>query len=165
MDIIRNHLQRSDFAVQAHASEIFPGCVSKSKKMGFCRIGLQIEAKNAGAAPPTPRLFQKAARQQSSYQIDFGAVHKLMGKPDAPENCFPVSMIPWTNFTGFNLNLTKGFDCLLPSFTMGKYSERNGRTFLPLSMQVHHAVCDGFHLSRFLREVQELIKQGLVSSR
>lgn len=105
---------------------------------------------------------------KSRYEADiksYGDVHKLIGKPDAPENCFPVSMIPWTSFTGFNLNLAKGFDYLLPIFTMGKYSERNGRTFLPLSVQVHHAVCDGFHLSRFLKEVQELIEQGIVSSR
>lgn len=95
----------------------------------------------------------------------FGAVHKLTGKPDAPENCFPVSMIPWTGFTGFNLNLAGGFDYLLPIFTMGRYSERSGRAFLPLSVQVHHAVCDGFHLSRFLKEVQALIDQGRDSSR
>lgn len=26
---------------------------------------------------------------------------------------------------------------------------------LPLAVQVHHAVCDGFHVSRLLNELQE----------
>ena len=67
-------------------------------------------------------------------------------------------MIPWTSFEGFNLNLQKGYDYLLPVFTMGKFYEENGRRFLLLSVQVHHAVCDGFHLCRFLRELQDLIE-------
>ena len=67
-------------------------------------------------------------------------------------------MIPWTSFEGFNLNLQKGYDYLLPVFTMGKFYEENGRRFLPSSVQVHHAVCDGFHLCRFLRELQDLIE-------
>lgn len=87
----------------------------------------------------------------------YGDRKGLLGKPGMPENVFPVSMIPWTSFEGFNLNLQKGYDYLLPVFTMGKFYEENGRRFLPLSVQVHHAVCDGFHLCRFLMELQELI--------
>ena len=40
---------------------------------------------------------------------------------------------------------------------MGKYVEREGRILLPLALQVHHAVCDGFHACRLTREVRELI--------
>lgn len=28
---------------------------------------------------------------------------------------------------------------------------------MPLTMNIHHAVADGFHLSRFFTEVQQLI--------
>lgn len=96
----------------------------------------------------------------SRYEQDvsqYGDRKGLLGKPGMPENVFPVSMIPWTSFEGFNLNLQKSYDYLLPVFTMGKFYEENGRRFLPLSVQVHHAVCDGFHLCRFLNELQELI--------
>lgn len=79
------------------------------------------------------------------------------GKPETPENTFPVSMIPWVSFEGFNLNLPKGQNYLLPIFTMGQYHEENGAVLLPLSVQVHHAVCDGFHLCRFIRELQEML--------
>ena len=72
----------------------------------------------------------------------YGSNYGMIGKPDVPENVFNVSMIPWSTFDGFNLNLQKGYDYLIPIFTMGKYYQENGRTILPLAIQVHHAVCD-----------------------
>lgn len=30
---------------------------------------------------------------------------------------------------------------------------------LPLAVQVHHGVCDGFHVCRFVNELQELLGQ------
>lgn len=87
----------------------------------------------------------------------YGNTEGMMAKPNPPENTFPVSMIPWTTFEGFNLNLKNGYDYLLPIFTFGKYQQDNGRYYIPLSVQVHHAVCDGFHTSRFINELQELI--------
>ena len=92
---------------------------------------------------------------------EYGSIDRMIAKPHAPENTFPVSMIPWSSFDGFNLNLQKGYDYLLPISTMGKFKVVNGRYFLPLAVQVHHAVCDGFHLSRFFNELQELIEQFL----
>lgn len=89
--------------------------------------------------------------------IQYGNIKTMDAKPNAPDNSFPVSMIPWTTFEGFNLNLQKGYDYLKPIFTMGKYYEENQRIILPLSIQVHHAVCDGFHICRFVNELQELI--------
>lgn len=41
--------------------------------------------------------------------------------------------------------------------TLGKYYEEDGKILLPLAVQVHHAVCDGFHICRFVNELQELI--------
>lgn len=97
-----------------------------------------------------------------AYQLDierYGHVQGFEGKPGTPPNSFPVSMIPWTSFDGFNLNLQKGFDYLLPIFTMGKYYEDGRRRLLPLAIQVHHAVCDGFHVCRFATELQELLNE------
>lgn len=96
----------------------------------------------------------------AAYEDDmrkYGSKHGMIGKPNVPENVFTVSMIPWSTFEGFNLNLQKGYDYLIPIFTMGKYYQEVGQTMLPLAIQVHHAVCDGFHVCRFVNELQELI--------
>ena len=87
----------------------------------------------------------------------FGKNKGVVGKPDMPENVFNVSMIPWMSFEGFNLNLQKGYDYLLPIFTFGKYFFENEKCVLPLSIQVHHAVCDGFHVCRLVQELQDFI--------
>lgn len=69
-------------------------------------------------------------------------------------NIFNVSCIPWTSFTGFNLNLQKGYEYFAPIFTIGKYHEENHKLLLPLAIQVHHAVCDGFHVAKYVNELQ-----------
>jgi len=86
---------------------------------------------------------------------NYGDVKSFLAKPNPPENVFNISSIPWVSFTGFNLNLPKDTDYLLPIFTTGKYFEQNDKTWLPLAIQVHHAVCDGFHVARFITELQE----------
>lgn len=76
-------------------------------------------------------------------------------KPIQGSNLFYVSSIPWASFSGFHLNLQKGYVNFAPIFTIGKYSWTDGRLQLPLASQVHHAVCDGYHLSRAVNELQE----------
>ena len=96
----------------------------------------------------------------TAYEDDmarYGEQHGLMGKPNVPSNSFTVSVLPWTIFEGFNLNLQRGYNYLIPIFTIGKYYLENKRIVLPIAVQVHHAVCDGFHVCRFVNELQELI--------
>ena len=87
---------------------------------------------------------------------NYGSVEAFMAKPNIPENSFTVSMIPWTTFEGFHLN-TANFKYLIPIFTVGKYYEENKRYYLPVVVQVHHAVCDGFHSCHFINDLQAKI--------
>ncbi|MGL4510784.1 CatA-like O-acetyltransferase, partial [Cetobacterium sp.] len=95
-----------------------------------------------------------------SYIFDttkYGDSIKMVGKENIPENSFPISMIPWNSFDGFNLNLKNGYDYYLPIFTFGKFILEDKKYLIPLAIQVHHAVCDGFHLCRFIDRFQEII--------
>jgi len=105
------------------------------------------------------------------YDADFGAFHdvaapllaehasatRFFPQGDLPANVFDVSSIPWTPFTGFNLNIGDGWDHLAPIFTLGKHLERDGRILLPLAIQIHHAAADGFHTGRLLNDIQDLL--------
>lgn len=86
----------------------------------------------------------------------YGHMMSFEPKLNESANTFPISCIPWVSFTGFNLNIQDDGTYLTPIFTLGKYFEQNNKTFIPISIQVHHAVCDGYHTSRFINEVQEL---------
>lgn len=78
-------------------------------------------------------------------------------KAGTPENSFNISMVPWLEFTSCNINVFDDGTFLLPIFTMGKYFERDGKRFLPLAIQVHHAVCDGYHVGLFVEKLQNKI--------
>lgn len=80
----------------------------------------------------------------------------LMPKPDEPSNTFTISSLPWVDFTGFNINVFNEGNYLPPIFTMGKFIETNNTVLMPVSIQVHHAVCDGFHIGRFINSLQNL---------
>lgn len=40
---------------------------------------------------------------------------------------------------------------------MGKYYTQGDKVLMPLAIQVHHAVCDGFHVGRMLNELQQFL--------
>ncbi len=72
-------------------------------------------------------------------------------------NFFDVSCLPWVKYTHFDVHVFDEGTFLAPVVTWGKYEFDGGKAQMPLTMNIHHAVADGFHLSRFLNEVQELI--------
>jgi chloramphenicol O-acetyltransferase type A len=78
-------------------------------------------------------------------------------KDGTPENSFNISMLPWVGFTSVNINVYDEGKFLLPIFTMGKFFEQDGKRLLPFSIQVHHAVCDGYHIGKFVELIQEKI--------
>ncbi|MBD8497913.1 type A chloramphenicol O-acetyltransferase [Paenibacillus arenosi] len=86
----------------------------------------------------------------------FGSSKGLVAKPNEPSNTFPISSIPWVHFTGFNLNIYTDGSYLLPILTMGKYDKQNAKVLLPLSVQLHHAVCDGYHAGILFNELQQM---------
>lgn len=95
-----------------------------------------------------------------AYELDiakYTSSKEYAPKPNRPDNSFDISMIPWFTFTSFNLNIFGDGKYLLPIFTLGKYFDDNGKRLIPLSIQVHHAVCDGYHIGKFVETLQSLI--------
>ena len=95
-----------------------------------------------------------------AYEADleaFSSSVKYTPKPGRPANSFDISMVPWFSFTAFDINVFDEGKYLLPIFTMGKYFDQNGKRMLPLAIQVHHAVCDGYHVGRFIEILQEKV--------
>ncbi|MBD7938851.1 hypothetical protein H9655_17595 [Cytobacillus sp. Sa5YUA1] len=52
-------------------------------------------------------------------------------------------MIPWTAFTGY----------LLLILIWVNFFNKIGNIYLPLSLQVHHVVCDGYPIALFYRYI------------
>jgi chloramphenicol O-acetyltransferase type A len=82
----------------------------------------------------------------------------LFPQGEPPPDAFDISSLPWTSFTGMNLNIANAWEHYLPIITLGRYAVRDGRTYLPLALQMNHAAADGFHTGRLVQELQELVR-------
>lgn len=71
-------------------------------------------------------------------------------------NFFIVSCLPWLNYTSFNANNEGNITFLFPMVTWGKFFEQDNKIIIPLTIQIHHAVSDGYHCSLFFSDVKEI---------
>ena len=97
-----------------------------------------------------------------NYQKDIDAYGERKGmfaKPNPPENTFPVSMIPWTSFEGFNLNLKKDMTIYCRYLRLGSIMRMAENTIFPYRFKCIMPFCDGFHVCRFLDELQDLLNK------
>ena len=95
----------------------------------------------------------------------YGGPKRKPAKPYQDENLFNVSCIPWARFTGFSLDLPKSTRFFSPIFTIGKFYERDGNLYLPFSAQVHHAVCDGWHVAALVNALQDRMRAVALSAK
>lgn len=70
------------------------------------------------------------------------------------EQLFFISTIPWVSYTALVQPVPAPADSN-PRITWGKYFEAEGRLKIPVSVLVHHALMDGFHISKFFQELQQ----------
>ncbi|MFJ7932086.1 type A chloramphenicol O-acetyltransferase [Peribacillus sp. NPDC096448] len=103
---------------------------------------------------PNISRFSEFHSQYEEDVEEYNGTGSLFPKTPIPDNNIPISMIPWSSFTAFNLNINNGGDFLLPIITGGEYSQIKDEWFLPVSLQIHHAVCDGYHASVFMNDLQ-----------
>lgn len=100
--------------------------------------------------------FQTFEKNHRTDLATYSNTGKLFPQPTLPENAINISMIPWTSFTGFNLNINNHQPYLLPIVTGGKFVFLDDKIFLPIALQIHHAACDGFHVAEFLNLFEKM---------
>ncbi len=76
--------------------------------------------------------------------------------PNAPENVFDITCIPWVNYKAFTMHIETE-PRFFPVVSWGKYVEDNGRYKMPVTIDYNHAVGDGYNASMFFNYLQEFI--------
>ena len=67
---------------------------------------------------------------------------------------YQFSPFPWVSFTHISHTDSGRKDNATPLFDWGKYYIRDGRTYLPFSVQVHHSFVDGIHIGMLADALQ-----------
>lgn len=88
----------------------------------------------------------------------YGEKRSMAAKGLYPKNIFDITSIPWVSFNSFDC--ASNINNIFPPFVaFGKFFKQNKNILLPLSISVHHALCDGFHVGRFFEEVQSFVDE------
>lgn len=69
------------------------------------------------------------------------------------------STIPWNSFSALLHPTSYNNSESVPKITFGKFSIRDGKKFLPVSVEAHHGLADGIHIARYLEEFQRQLDQ------
>lgn len=73
---------------------------------------------------------------------------------DARIHC---TTLPWISFTSFSHARNWRREDSVPKISFGKFSQENGRTLMPFSVEVHHALVDGLHVGRYVTRMEEML--------
>ena len=70
-----------------------------------------------------------------------------------------VSCLPWIHFTSISHPLKLDADDSMPRISWGSFKEDNHKIVMPIAVQVHHGLADGYHLGKFFNFMQELVNE------
>lgn len=79
------------------------------------------------------------------------------GDSDERDDLLYLTCIPWVSFTHISHTITLNKDDSVPRISWGKYFKDGGKTMLPFSVQVNHALADGYHIGQYFTELQDYI--------
>jgi len=73
------------------------------------------------------------------------------------QNVIHYSSLPWIKFTSISHARSFKFKDSCPKISFGKIYDQNERKIMPISIHVHHALVDGYHIGLFVEKFQELL--------
>lgn len=73
---------------------------------------------------------------------------------DDRDDLVHYSVIPWISFTSFSHARRFGREDSTPKIVFGRYFDDRERVMMPVSVEVHHALLDGFHVGQYFDRFQ-----------
>lgn len=70
------------------------------------------------------------------------------------------STIPWISFTALTNERNYAITDSIPKITFGKYRKEGNKMLLPVSINVHHSLADGFHVGQYFDLFQQLLDKN-----
>lgn len=107
---------------------------------------------NSKYFPDKKRFFRSMEENIKKYK-DNPAVSEEEDKIDS----IYITSLPWISFNSITHPIDiKNVDSV-PRIAWGKYKKENSKVLLPFSIQVHHGLMDGYHVSKYVDYINGLI--------
>jgi chloramphenicol O-acetyltransferase type A len=85
----------------------------------------------------------------------------LASRPDAPFDptaygtaTVHLTTLPWVHFSSYSNARKWGPHDSIPKIAFGRIDAQDGHLWMPLSVEVHHALMDGLHVGRFIQRFE-----------
>lgn len=87
------------------------------------------------------------------------------GAPFEPNGDFTATLhmttLPWMHFSSYSNARLWGPHDSIPKIAFGRIDAEGDHLWMPLSVEVHHALMDGLHVGRFIQGFEAALRQPL----
>lgn len=81
-------------------------------------------------------------------------------KPEA-QACIHFTSLPWLHFSSFSHARNWGREDSIPKLAFGRIDVDGARAWMPLSVEVHHALMDGLHVGRYVQAFETALQDPM----
>ncbi len=83
-------------------------------------------------------------------------------EPNADETAtIHMTTLPWMHFTSYSNARQWGVNDSIPKIAFGRIDAEGDRLWMPLSVEVHHALMDGLHVGQFIEGFEAALLEPL----
>jgi len=141
--------------VENFRTRIVEGAVWKYTTIhGGSAVGRANGTIGFGHYPYHPELVSFV--RQASFEVD-----RVKSRNDLErypgQDLIRFSVLPWFDFTSLSHARNLDTQDSAPKITFGKITENGGRSTMPLSIHVHHALADGLHVAQFVEQFERYL--------
>jgi chloramphenicol O-acetyltransferase type A len=72
-----------------------------------------------------------------------------------------LTTLPWIHFSSYSNARQWGPNDSIPKIAFGRIDNDGGRCWMPLSVEVHHALMDGLHVGQFIEAFESAVQDPL----
>jgi chloramphenicol O-acetyltransferase type A len=102
----------------------------------------------------------------STFVVQGEAAIALASQPDAPfapaeygTATVYLTTLPWMHFSSYSNARKWGPHDSIPKISFGRIDAEGDQWWMPLSVEVHHALMDGLHVGRFIQGFEAALRQ------
>ena len=118
--------------------------LDEDKNLAFC---------TAEYSPDVTEFFNRV-----NQSIETTRTNPSMEDVPGIDNLLYISCIPWIDFTSISHAMKVDPTDSIPRISWGKFSSTNGTVSMPVSLQLHHGLADGYHAGLFFEQLDTLLE-------